>query len=532
MSEATRLYVIELTKPKRERMSAKAVAEQVNELYRTGITGPTLWLYVRKGIVGEGRQAIGRPVTILKDPVVYELVRIAFATYIKLLQSRGGMEATHLHMATKIRMLLALRSDESAYKLIQRRLLRDTPELFTSKETQQEARRIAWTKACYILSWFVGYRRVLLEKGFAVENDDGTVRFLDVGRIINIDETHLTLDEASAAGKGGRPAQCMYDPNLSRTGRAAHKTSMSMTLMAGSTAAGRMLAPHVQLPTSATAEERQRIRADVAMHFPTFLWQVGSGDEVSLEPTFGCNEKGGFDANQFRKFIHTLLTWFPDCADVDGKRVFVKVDSGPGRHNKVLIYECAQRGIILFPGVPNTTAVTQEMDQAFGPFKCQYRKSLALLTAHRLQTAGPSGQPTLGWRDFGFIMFGGTEGSLVLPNVWEKAFSQENILSAWAKCGACPLTMACLDDPQVLHEVPSGEDGALTVSPRAQQLIRLDEANRLACEELLARGYKSSILRLEAPTQTAPVFATTRRNTREREWSYLRLKERGLADSS
>jgi hypothetical protein len=516
MTEATRLYVIELTKPKRERASSQSVAQKVNKLYRTGITGPTLRLYVRTGHVGEGRLPVGRPVEILKDPVVYELVRVAFATYVKLLQSHGGREATHIYMASKIRSLLRLDSDENAYKFIQRRLLRDTPELFTAKETQQEARRIAWTKACYILSWFVEYRRVILEMGFAVENGDGTVRFLDVERIINIDETHLTLDEASAAGKGGRPAQCMYDPNLSRTGRAAHKSSMSCTLMAGSTAGGTMLAPHVQLPTSATAEERQRIRTDVATHFPTFRGRFGFGEDVWLDPTFGCNEKGGFDANQFMKFMDTLMNRYPDCANVDGKRIFVKVDSGPGRHNKELILKCAERGVVLFPGVPNTTAVTQEMDQAFGPFKCQYRKSLALLTAHRLQSAGPSGQPTFGWKDFGFIMFGGTEGSLELPNVWEKAFSRENMLSAWAKCGACPLTMACLDDPQVLHEVPSGEDGAFPVSPRAQQLIQLAEANRLACEELLARGYRASILRLEAPTQKASVFPTTRRNTKER----------------
>jgi hypothetical protein len=32
-------------------------------------------------------------------------------------------------------------------------------------------------------------------------------------------------------------------------------------------------------------------------------------------------------------------------------------------------------GFIIYPGVPNTTAVTQETDQSYGPFKTQFQKN-------------------------------------------------------------------------------------------------------------------------------------------------------------
>jgi hypothetical protein len=40
------------------------------------------------------------------------------------------------------------------------------------------------------------------------------------------------------------------------------------------------------------------------------------------------------------------------------------------------------QGVCIFPGVPNTTAVTQEMDQRYGPFKTGFNQSLEKLQAH------------------------------------------------------------------------------------------------------------------------------------------------------
>jgi hypothetical protein len=44
----------------------------------------------------------------------------------------------------------------------------------------------------------------------------------------------------------------------------------------------------------------------------------------------------------------------------------VEVDSGPGRLQESFLAEARTLGFIVNPGVPNTTAVTQETDQSYG----------------------------------------------------------------------------------------------------------------------------------------------------------------------
>ena len=41
-------------------------------------------------------------------------------------------------------------------------------------------------------------------------------------------------------------------------------------------------------------------------------------------------------------------------------------------------------GFLLFPGVPNTTAVTQEMDQSYGSFQSKLRSNLEIIVDERL----------------------------------------------------------------------------------------------------------------------------------------------------
>ncbi len=41
--------------------------------------------------------------------------------------------------------------------------------------------------------------------------------------------------------------------------------------------------------------------------------------------------------------------------------------------------------VYMFPGVPNTTTVSQETDQNYGPFKTQYCKNLDAVVDKRLK---------------------------------------------------------------------------------------------------------------------------------------------------
>ena len=55
---------------------------------------------------------------------------------------------------------------------------------------------------------------------------------------------------------------------------------------------------------------------------------------------------------------------YPDAAPVKGHWVVIKCDSSPGRLNPTLLAYLHYHGFILYPGIPNTAAVSQETDQS------------------------------------------------------------------------------------------------------------------------------------------------------------------------
>ena len=92
------------------------------------------------------------------------------------------------------------------------------------------------------------------------------------------------------------------------------------------------------------------------------------------------------DEVEFEKYVmNSIVPLYPDSDDVPGKRVMIKVDSGPCRLNARLVARLRLLGFYLYPGVPNTTAVSQETDRSYGPFKGQYRNNLANMVDRRLK---------------------------------------------------------------------------------------------------------------------------------------------------
>ncbi len=61
---------------------------------------------------------------------------------------------------------------------------------------------------------------------------------------------------------------------------------------------------------------------------------------------------------------------------MNGRSVVIKCNSGLGRLNPTLLEYLHYHGFILYPGIPNTTAVTQEMDQSYGPLQSAIRMNL------------------------------------------------------------------------------------------------------------------------------------------------------------
>jgi hypothetical protein len=122
------------------------------------------------------------------------------------------------------------------------------------------------------------------------------------------------------------------------------------------------------------------IRTEAAIFFKRVLCKFEMKEGVSLCCTIGANEKGGMDEVEFAKYVGIVLRkLYPDTTPEKGKWVICKCDGGPGRMNVDLLASLRLDSFHLFPGVLNTTAVTQEMDWNYSLFKGAYARNLKRL---------------------------------------------------------------------------------------------------------------------------------------------------------
>ncbi|TAH02125.1 MAG: hypothetical protein EAZ17_03930 [Sphingobacteriales bacterium] len=239
------------------------------------------------------------------------------------------------------------------------------------------------------------------------------------------------------------------------------------------------------------------------------------------------NEKAGMNEVELEKYIFkAILPLFPDAADEERKRVLLKVDSGPGRTNVGMLTTLRLRGFYLSPGVPNTTHVTQETDQSYGPFKSGFRKNLSDLSSYRLQN-----RQNLKISDLPLLVFGGVvNDDLSLIPCFDRSFGHESNRRAWESVGACPLTRKCLDSKKVRHEIVEEEDGTynLEADPMSSLFLQLETHNTLCCDLLSSVGFDGDMLRAKAPVITAASEpAVTVPHTRERQEAILAAKTAG-----
>jgi hypothetical protein len=156
---------------------------------------------------------------------------------------------------------------------------------------------------------------------------------------------------------------------IARAGTAVNKASMSSTLMCGSNAAGKALPIHVMFSSDAQ-EENYQVDARWLADFPRVRARFGHDDAEEFCAQVTVNERGGTDD----RVLHQSLSCYterlyPNAADLVGRRVLYKIDGGPGRLAETMLAECRANSVYLFPGVQNTTPVTQETDQKYGLFK-------------------------------------------------------------------------------------------------------------------------------------------------------------------
>ena len=129
-------------------------------------------------------------------------------------------------------------------------------------------------------------------------------------------------------------------------------------------------------------------------------------------------------------------------------------------------------GVYCYPGVPNTTQLTQETDQNHGTFKSTFRQKLETLSQERFDL-----DETLMIAYLPLLVFGGKDDGITDAEkryAFTEGFSIDAKLNFWKKCGAVPLTISCLLSDMVRHEVVVEPDGTVDVDTDPEGKVLAD----------------------------------------------------------
>jgi hypothetical protein len=156
----------------------------------------------------------------------------------------------------------------------------------------------------------------------------------------------------------------------------------------------------------------------------------------------------------------------------------------------------------LYPGVPNMTVVTQEMDQSYGLFQSAVQTNLQLIINKCICTNVL--KTLLPWI-VGLTIFGGEdpETGLIVGLAFQHGFSHAQNILAWEKVGAVPLCRKCLSSPKVRRLIGDGNN-------KSQALVHLIiENNAISCDVLMLEGYNEDMMKIRLkPNKQTHVITT------------------------
>jgi hypothetical protein len=354
---------------------------------------------------------------------------------------------------------------QQAHHLLQQVLKNTAINRNVDKTKNAKDRRVHWTNYKNISMRFDNWEHDLVALRTAHVDpitNEVCIPEEQLRNIANLDEMNVSLD-GSTASHGGQPEMVLYDPRFPQVGKAMTKTVFTMTMITRSNAAGEALPPHLQFPMKAKSNDMMQLDYDMV----EFMWlvrgQFGCKEERCWPVTFGQNKKRGMDEEEFAAYImNSIVPLYPNAKDKSGHQVILKVDSGPGRMNMDFLAKLKMLGFILYPCVPNTTHVTQETDQNYGPFKTQFNINLELIVVAQLRAEESlSLQPKF----VGLPLFGGVDRDTeceVQVGAFNKGFNREWCLAAWSKISTATkegkITRNCLSGKQVLKFLGDGDE--------------------------------------------------------------------------
>ena len=439
------------------------------------------------------------------------------------------------------------RKDENLAEIDEVHLYRERIQsINASKQTagiadERDAIRVKWTTAANQKRHYQKWEQECVRLGFArlprdeqEKAEKGHVVFYpdQESRIANFDEVHFSLDGTDEHA-GGRPSATPSTDVINEAGKPAQKSSKTCTLMFG------VIGNEAMPPLAVFPSASDNVNPLYAASFHEIKAQYGLSAPRHFLPAFATNLKGGVNNNIFRNWmITTVAPLWPDLADLAGKRVMLKADSGPGRLASEFLHESRALGMYFFPGLPNATEIGQEMDQLFAAFKtCAYGNCNNL---YRARVAAEGADATLSFQDVGYLVFGGTvklsDGTeVVLEAAFAKYFSKEHIQAAREKCGYFPATRNALRSDRLRHEIVEDEDGEVDEEkdPYGSMLDTLEQQNHSTVAQLVEKGYtlatlgKRNVERITATQTEGRAAVRTLPNTRERQDLLMKCSRAG-----
>jgi hypothetical protein len=260
------------------------------------------------------------------------------------------------------------------------------------------------------------------------------------------------------------------------------------------------LPPLLILPSAAV---NPRIKKTLLSRFPQVEGKYGLTERKKYSFSIATSPNGSMDAEIMETYIESLVDPYPDARDEHGFRLCKKVDSGPGRkgkYNKVN-FTAVQYGVHVFPGLPNSTEGTQEMDQVFSYLKTLMEVNRSTLL-RALSRAG-TGQCTS--EHLPIILCGGTYDlengeTITLENAFVKALSKEHLKRAREKCGYVPSTRHALYHPKCRREVEDEVElvmGVPETNAEMMDLIKRIDSIYLESGQTRTDGYKELVLGIQ-----------------------------------
>lgn len=297
MKLATRMIHRSNSLPKNDRNKSTMleIVTAVNKANNSNISVVTAARYVRMGLVGVSPMKRGPQGDFPEE--VFDALKGAFATYLKLEQATGKKQSTIRQLSLLVNACVNKAGYNKTRDDLTRKLKKQCADQFeVGKANVIEQRRMMWTTHYNLDVWFTTWKNMLIELGFGrartIDDDDavdeGEVIFF-IGqrdRIGKVDATDGSLDDTTGQ-RGGRPSMTFHAPDVSGGGTAVNKSGYSATVICGSTAAGDPFPAHFQLMSKAQTDSRKRISLDWFQHTKQVIGKFGFPTRRAFPCTFG-----------------------------------------------------------------------------------------------------------------------------------------------------------------------------------------------------------------------------------------------------